>query len=313
MVGRLSLIILILVASPAFSAEAVELENQIPIDLAKALIQIPFDGEVRFNDATPASFPEFTIPNEFDVVGGVTMAASALSQVVLSSEHELRAGLKLLTDSLQGDGYVLQLKMPRPQNGFVSDANIATVHNLCNDDLGALLIRALRRGSDNLYAISGNKETIDSSGRTCGDRIARNTESYDRMERINNTGLRAELPLLSVPIEEGSNRQGLITNSRGRGGNDYYETSSQLVSAYPATFVHDDFVEQLIDQDWELVQEISDRESNWRITIEDRSLFGELQIIEAGEGVLSLYFRISRDVGLYIEDSLLRGPIRGLN
>lgn len=296
----------------AFGIHAAELNQEIPVGLAKALIQIPFDGEVRFYDSPPETFPEFTVPDDFDVVGGVTMLDAGLSQVVLSSGHELSVGLNLLLDSLQNDTYVLQLKMPQMQRGFVSDANFTTVYNLCNDDLGALSIRALRRGSDNLYAISGNKLTIDSSGSTCGDRIASAAESYNRMEQINNRGMRADFPLLSAPLEKNSDSQGSIIGSRSSGGNGYYETSSQLTTGHTAPFVHIYFTEQLTNQGWELVQDISDQESNWRITIEDRALFGELKIGETEEGVLNLYFRISKDAGLYIEDSLL-SPRRSSN
>ncbi|MCG8413169.1 MAG: hypothetical protein MI746_03020 [Pseudomonadales bacterium] len=286
---------------------AAEFDNGIPLDLAKALIEVPHTGEVRFYDEPPPAFPEVTVPSHFSFVGGMEMAEAGLVRIVLKSQHSLSEGLELLTASLQEDGYVLVPKMPARQRGFISDASETMIQNLCNDDKGALTIRALSRGGpDVFYSISGSRTTVDASGNTCGDRVRRRNEFVDSMNQRRNSGIRAELPIMSMPLEEGSASTGVIVGTRSSGGDDYYEISSQLKSGQSASHIHNHITDQLIDQGWEQVQELSEQESNWRTTVESRLVFGELVIRKVDEETLNLYFRISNNDGLIIEESRLR-------
>ncbi len=300
-----ALLVLWLVLSAG--VRAAEFGSEIPLDLAKALIEIPHTGEVYFYDEPPPTFPEVTVPSHFSFVGGIEMARAGLVRIVLKSQHSLNEGIKLLTASLQEDGYVLVPKMPTPRRGFVADAAESVVQDLCNDDMGALMIRVLSRGGpDIFYSISGSRTTVDASGNTCGDRVRRRNGYVDSMNQRMNSGIRAELPIMLMPLEEGSASTGLIVGSRSSGGDDYYEISSQLKSSRSASYIHDHITDQLIDQEWEQVQELNEQESNWRTTVENRLLFGELVIRKVDEETLNLYFRISENDGLIIEESRLR-------
>lgn len=289
--------------------KAAELDTAVPIELARAMVETPSTGEVRFYDEVPASFPDFTVPDEFVLVGAMEFAEAGIIRIVLTSPHVLKVGTGILNDSLETEGYSLIPKMPSARRGFIGNNSTPAIYNLCNDDLGALTIRSLRRGIDNLYSISGSRTTIDASGKTCGDRVRTRMGFIDSMIQRESSGIRAQLPAMLVPTEENSESAGIISGTRGSGGDEYYEISSQLVSGRTASYIHDHIAEQLLSQGWNRVQVVSERESNWRTTIEDQLLFGELIILEVGEEIVNLYFRISKSNGLTIEDSrLLPGP-----
>lgn len=290
--------------------EAAELTNEIPLDFAQALIELPQTGEVRFYDAPPPSFPEFTVPDGFTFVGGMDMDSAGFARVILKSPHEMSEGSTFLSNSLYEDGYVSMPRTPARERGFLADVSPPAVLNFCNDDKGTLQIRILQRGSSEIfYSMNGSRVATNSDGEACGDQVRERMEFAEmRMQRYN-SGLQSELPIMSMPVEDGSDRAGIIDGSRDRGGNDYFETSSQLLSGWPATYIHDHITEQLIDQGWEHVQSLGEGESNWRITLEDRTLFGELVVRQVGENTLNLYFRISIG-GLVIEESGLGFPVR---
>jgi len=288
-------------------ASAAELDDDIPLDLAKALIEIPQVGEVHFYDQPPPSFPELTVPDDFLFVGSVDVPQIGHTRIVIKSQHSLDAGLEVLTNSLQEDGYAMMPRRPEQQRGFIGGDAEPRIRHLCSDDKGALSIRALNRGDeDNYYSIVGSRITVDTSGNSCGDRIRNRYEFINSTTQRMNSGIRAQFPIMTMPLEKDSVSRGLIVGSRGSGGDDYYETSSHLNSAWPPSYIHDHVVEQLVEQGWEQVQSISEQESNWRVTIDNQLLFGEFAVDQVGEDTLSLYFRISENDGLFIEDSGIR-------
>lgn len=296
----------------ATEPKAAELDTAVPIDLARAIIEIPSAGDVRFYDEEPSSFPDLKVPDEFTFVGAMEMAQAGIARIVLKSPHALDVGTEILNNSLQSEGYVLMPRMPSVKRGFIGHNSTPAIYSLCNDDLGALNIRALSRSGDILFSISGSRLTIDAAGNNCGDRVRTQMEFVDSMIQRENSGIRAQLPITSVPIGENSDISGTIASTRSSGGDQHYEISSQLISDRTASYVHDHIKEQLLSQGWNRVQTVSEQESNWRTTVEDRLLFGELLILQLDEGLINLYFRISENDGLVIEESTLRPSIRPL-
>ena len=291
-------------------SDSAEFEAEVPIDLAKALIELPAIGNVRFFEEPPDSFPEMTIPAEFVLVGSMTMDLSGYSRTILKSQLSLNDGMPALIESLQNDGYSLVPKMPLDNRGFTVAESLPTTVGVCSDEKGSISIRAMERGLDYFYSVHGSRIPEDSRGDNCSERIARQNESVARRVATLNSGVRGLIPEMVLPSEQNTNYRGLYPSSRGRGSDDYYETSSQVRSSFSANDIYSHFAEQLVSQGWTIDEGGDVSESTWQLDIEvEQEVFGELFIEQVDEDMFNLRFRISTQEGLYIqeqEDSRIR-------
>lgn len=152
----------LLVLAGAISAQSVsaqEIQDDVPIDLVKALLgsNSPFD--VRIYSAVPDHFPQITIPDSAELLGGADMGHS--QQIVMRVEGDGMRQRAQIIAALESEGYLMLTQMPAAnpaQTGFVAPQLIppSMPVQLCHDTHGMLSVRI----TGNNPAQMGSTQTI---------------------------------------------------------------------------------------------------------------------------------------------------------
>jgi len=298
--GATTLLVPFVLAAGAYAAD--EMENTIPVELARALFDLPDTGELRFYPRTPEGFPEFTVPPEFQLMGG--MSLPNFSRVALHTELELSEGMSVLASALQSDGYLLTPAHPPAERGFVAARTMPTPMNVCHEERGSMLIRALKRGEAHYFSLTGDA-TVDTSGTTCAERVAERQRFIDGRLFRESSGIRAYLPRLALPQELDTEYDGFQPSFRSSGSNTEYVVSSVIRSERDIAAIYQHFAEQLRSQQWAQGREHTVgnfHQGEWQFINEnDQLISGALLIEKQDQDTISLRFTITTARDFYIQ------------
>lgn len=287
----------------AMQASAAELEDSIPVDLAKALFELPDTGQMRFYSDIPEGFPPFTVPAEFIILGGMTMPN--YSRVGIKGSVSMSEGMSILSSSFEDDGYLLFPKFLSHERGFVFGEIHPLPISVCHEDKGGISVRAISRDQDVFFSLTGGPST-DGSGVTCSEQVLKRQKFVDDQSFRETQGIRRDLPKLSIPIEKDLSLRGYQPGMRSSGSNTGLNITSQIPTTLNTAELYKHFADQLVAQQWTQSQNISNdgfAQGQWVKTIEnDQLIFGFLKVEKGGSGLFNLFFSISTSSGLYIED-----------
>lgn len=287
----------------AMQASAAELEDSIPVDLAKALFNIPVTGQMRFYTDIPEGFPPFTVPASFVVLGGMEMPNYL--RVGIKGSASMRDGMSTFRSSLERDGYILFPQPPRNQRGFVFSEFHPLPISVCDDYKGSISVRAISRDQDVFFSVTGGP-ALDESGTTCTELILDQQKFVDGQVFRDTQGIRRDLPKLSIPIEKDLSLKGYQPGMRSSGSNTGLNITSQIPTTLNTAELYKHFSDQLVAQQWTQSQDISNdgfAQGQWVKTIEnDQLIFGFLKVEKGGLGLFNLFFSISTSSDLYIQD-----------
>lgn len=298
---RLSIVAILLALATSASAGE-ELENAIPVDLARALLDLPSTGELHFYSIEPEGFPEFTVPPGFELLGG--MLLPNFSRVALRTEMTPTEGMATLTASLQSDGYLLVPVRPPRARGFIAANSFPTPSNVCHDERGSIQIRALVRGEAHYFSLTGSSAE-DTSGATCVEIVAQRQQFIDSVAPTESSGIRGYLPRLTIPEEQNAEYIGFQPPSRFSGTDTGYVVSSVIRSELDTKIIYQHFAEQLRSQQWTQGQELTGsnfHQGEWQFINEDDQLIsGALHVEQQDQDNVSLRFTVSTTRDYYIQ------------
>jgi hypothetical protein len=294
-------LIIFLVAMPVSAAE---LEDSIPVDLARALFDIPFTGQMRFYTDIPEGFPPFTVPANFTILGGMVMPNYL--RVGIKGSVSMREGMSTFSTSLERDGYLIFPEFLKSERGFVLGETHPLPLTACHDSKGKIRVRAISRDQDVFFSLTGGAAALNEPGTTCAELILDRQKFVDDQLFRESQGIRRDLPKLSIPIEKDLSLRGYQPGMRYSGSNTGYETTSQIPSSLSTSELYTHFSNQLVSQQWSQDQGINSEgfvHGEWVKTIEDDQLiFGLLKVEKDVSGMFNLFFSISTSSDLTIQD-----------
>ena len=211
----------------------------------------------------------------------------------------------MLTTSLQEDGFMLIPQYPRNERGFLATDTLPYPAEICNDEAGVILIRAIERGENYYFSLTAGPSR-DASDITCADQIAERRESIEFRLARETPWVRESLPRLTVPQDPESTYRERELATRFSGSNTSYETSSSIVSSLSAIEIYQHFSDQLISQQWTADQEPGSNNftrGDWRLVTETGKLIsGVLSVSLQGENTYRLEFSMSTQSDLFINE-----------
>jgi hypothetical protein len=131
-------------AIPLHAAE--EIQDNVPIDLVKALLAGGSPYEIRIYSGLPDSFPEIRIPDSAELLGGADMGTS--QQVILRAQGDGMQQRSQIMTSLEDRGYLMLTQVPAAnpaQTGFVTPLFIPPNMPLqfCHDEHGMVTVHII--------------------------------------------------------------------------------------------------------------------------------------------------------------------------
>lgn len=283
------------------SAADTEFENNIPIDLAKALLRGPGNVmELRIYSDMPDDFPSITLPDDVTLLGSMDQGHS--QQVILLSESDGQRELSVLTDSLQQSGYLV-IRQPggnRSQTGFVSanPQELGIANQFCHDTQGMFYIR-LQPAGDRTFINLTAMPNPNRGGYSCADMAAQATNRPGSTAFfVGSPGARSlqtSLPRLVLPDEAETETSFQPRLGRISGSSDHAESKTEFVLDWSLAEIYEHFADQVVDQGW-----IPDGETTgnrvalgvW-IKEDDDQLLGTLRLVSGDDDGYQAMFTVS--------------------
>lgn len=266
-----------------------EIEDSLPIDLARLFVGSAF-GEARFYSDILDDFPDFTVPEDFEVRGSLDQGYS--QRVVLRTSLQQEAAEEAITAAFAENGWRpldLPEAGPGPQVGFVSDQMPTRPLQLCHDALGTIGVSLSAAGEGRLVSLS--RSIVQPVPQTCEEQEAR--RGFFRP----GAGLAEYMPRLVMPEQEDGRDRPFMGGGGGGSSNDW-ESRASIAIDWSADRLFHHFSSQVIEQDWTL-----DAESiggllstgTWTKSPEDGvELIGILSVLELTDDNYEMRFRVLR-------------------
>ncbi len=292
---KLKIMSLIAMFSVSIAFADTEFEENVPLELVKALLGPSPYGETKVYSDIMDSFPDIGITDEFDVLGSIDRGY-ALS-VILVTELSGDDTKAFFTESLEGVGFgVFEVPGSRdPDNGFVApNAPTFDVGNrFCHDSLG--FISFIRKEQDdlNIVSLSLNRPR---DKRSCEAQFEEQAQGMARRGGRPG-GVRQYLPKMVLPESEPQ----LMTPFSGMGissSNNDLEARAVVNVDWEIEQLYAHFKTQVENQAWELDTEnigSSTAIGSWLLNpVADVSLVGTLSIIDSGDESFELKFQLTQ-------------------
>ena len=173
-----------------------EITGPIPSDLVNILLDPDGDGQFGIFDDIPDDFPEFNVPDSFDVI--VSLRTGITKRVSMATTLSQDAAEDIFIADFESRGWInTPFRTRTPENGFMSgDDPAAPRPRLCHDEFGQMTF---------IYGSHGNRTVLTlnfSPNYSYGDlNCAQQREQYARTYPTLNatSGLSSLLPRLIVP------------------------------------------------------------------------------------------------------------------
>ncbi len=260
--------------------------RQLAEDLASGQIYLEF----------PEGFPEFTMPEDIEVEGGLDRGSSLT--VVLKSELSTDVMEETIRAELTRSGWTeLETRTSQPRGGFVGNVTPMQARllrsQLCHDRYGMISIGP--RSRQGIY----NRVGMDWNYNASNPRITCAQQSEQRQDAPVRflAGINEHMPILELPEEDRGSRFRPPFGSGISGSGDAYTTRSPLLLDWDMAEINRWFADQLNNQDWE--HDVSwtgesTAGSTWsKLIDDDTELAGLLDIIHVEDDNYHLRFRLS--------------------
>lgn len=279
---------------PIVSVADTEFEDNVPIEVVKALFGLTPNGEVKLYSDLVSGFPEIQIPDGFEIIGSINRGYS-LSAVFAtdSSEDQVDSQVESAISAAQ---YV-PFPSPQPQRAatgfmYAEQAIRPDYNRYCHNSLGHLSYTFLELGTRNMVTLSSSFPSDRSS---CEQQIAQQEEIYNNMRGSGNR-FQALLPRLIVPQDEPRRFSPFRSSGLSSHNSNGVETSSSMVAEMELDEVYQYFKTQIEDQGWSLDSETVGRASasgTWTKSPEpELNLIGTLSVIQSEDDNYDLRFQL---------------------
>src|SRR3989338_1537487 len=152
-------------ATPVMAAEFMD---NVPLPLVRALLTNPGSNDVRIYSDVPEGLPEFVIPANFSVLGGI--AQNRGSRMILQTSATREDAIAALSDSLVNAGFVdVETLVGGRITGFVPSETMLSRRNFCRDDVGYLTIMFTEQAGINQVSLGTSNVLADSGISSCAE------------------------------------------------------------------------------------------------------------------------------------------------
>lgn len=285
-----------------------EFQGNVPLGFAEGLLSGPDFGQPTFYSDIVDSFPNFEIPEQFELLGSADLVY--VTRVILRSNLNLKDARQSLAHYLRSTEFniVPQSKVITESIGFISlDLPILPL-TFCNDKFGSVLARFRESNSGSIVTLDHSLAGA-SSGLTCTEYIKQSLEEVAFVESHRSSGLRNYQPRMVLPQPPSDKKMSYGAGIRGTGADDFYESTTVLVTVWSLAETYKHFADQISTQGWELRSENTVGATSvgeWLNPPDaDLSLIGTFTVQKTGESRFKLVFRMDRN--LYIPN-LNNGP-----
>lgn len=281
-------------AAPVMAAE---FTDNVPMPLVRALLTNPGSNDVRIYSDVPEGLPEFVIPANFSVLGGI--AQNRGSRMILQTSATREDAIAALSDSLVNAGFVdVETLVGGRITGFVPSEAMLSRRNFCRDDVGYLTIMFTELAGVNQVSLGTSNVLADSGISSCAELAEPRTPDMSRPDALF-SDLMQHMPVLEVPESANSSRPRPFLGTSGASASERtYETSSQFTSDMSILEVYPRFAQQIAAQGWALDGESTGQVSgsgNWvKIPDGDTYLHGLFSIVQSSEANFSIRFRLTK-------------------
>ena len=291
---RSGVILILAIFSLSNTLADIEFEESVPLELVKVFVgSTPF-GEVKIYSDLLSAFPEFTIPDGFNIMGSIDRGYSL--SVVLATELSTDQTTAALTQSFNQAGFT-EFEVPGsrdPGTGFVrpNQPSFQANKRLCHDALGFISFSYKEHTDYNIVTISSS---LPNNNRSCAEQLAEQSLAMNRYGATQG-GLRQYLPRLELP--ESQQRRitpffGMGSSSSNRG----VEARGNVNIDWEIEEIFRHFKEQIEGQDWLLDSEnvgaVSATGSWTRGPEPGMDLIGTLIVIKSGADSFELKFQLN--------------------
>ena len=291
---RSGVILILAIFSLSNTLADIEFEENVPLELVKVFVgSTPF-GEVKIYSDLLSAFPEFTIPDGFNIMGSIDRGHSL--SVVLATELSSDQTTAALTQSLNQAGFT-DFEVPGsrdPGTGFVrpNRPSFQASKRLCHDSLGFISFSYKEHTDSNMVTISSN---LPRNNQSCAEQLAEQSLAMNRYGATQG-GLRQYLPRLELPESE----QRRFTPFFGMGSsssNRSVEARGNVNIDWEIEEIFRHFKDQIEDQDWLLDSEnvgAASATGSWTRSPEPgMDLIGTLIVIKSDTDSFELKFQLN--------------------
>lgn len=275
----------------------VELEDNIPIELARALLRSGHSMPVRFYADIPDHFQTVALPQDAEVLGSVDQGHN--QQVFLRVSGNGVPQRSRMIAALEEEDYLILTQAPVDPNqtGFVAPPIIppGVPVQLCHDSRGMINIRLTSAPDTDDTTINLMMSAIGrGAGFSCAQMIEQTTGFHHRAGAASGLQLRSHLPRMELPVSATTPAQPhrmSMTSS-----NASTETRIEFQVDLPLEDLYRHFADQVGAQDWQTdAESIGTRTAQglWLLDVDDHQLLGTLRLVSQGEESYLASFSIS--------------------
>ncbi len=282
-----------ILSQTSFLFAQTEFEDPIPADLVKIFMTDLLSGDVYLYSDIPEGFPVFTIPDNYEVLGGFKNEYQ--SMVILRTELDQSLAAEAIIDSLISNGW---LEIGAPQMGplqglgFVGAEIINFPTRLCHDDFGNMSV-PIEIYNGEVVVKAALNVNLGGVVLTCSEQLEMSTNPMTMRQR---SGAIEYLPRLETP--ENSNNRGRLPfmagSASGRNGEAQADITIRVNWSIDQIYSH--LSTQLIDQDWILDTQSTGEFTNasgWtKAVADDVDLTGFLNISKMDNSEYHLSFSL---------------------
>ena len=279
-----------LLVAPLFAAD--EYTDEIPIDLARALINYGGAGaNTRIYKGLPDNFPDIKLPKKLKVLGSLNSGFT--QRVILQNDGDLLDVIMELKTNLEAAGWqeIMQYRPPQlqQQRGFVMGTSLDIPRTWCNDAIGNMQVIIQPSDGKALFNLNINQLP---RGATPGCQAMQQNATRN----MNMDTLQKYMPTLQAPPTL-SGPNGYQSRGGGGSGSDYQSRASITVKMTCAElFGH--FADQVENQgrqaDKAMKGEYQAAGSWTRQDDKGKTLIGMLSIVKMDDNNYEMTFRIVR-------------------
>ncbi|MCH8264626.1 MAG: hypothetical protein IIC10_04435 [Proteobacteria bacterium] len=292
---RSGVILILAIFSLSNTLADIEFEESVPLELVKVFVgSTPF-GEVKIYSDLLSAFPEFTIPDEFNIMGSIDRGRSL--SVVLATELSSDQTTAALTQSFNQTGFT-EFEVPGsrdPGTGFVrpNQPSFQANKRLCHDAFGFISFSYKEHTDSNMVTISSN---LPNNNQSCAEQLAEQSLAMNRYGATQG-GLRQYLPRLELPESEQRRTSPFFGMGSSSSSGNGVEARANVNVEWEIGEVFRHFKEQIEDQNWQLDSEIVGAASatgSWIHSPEPGlDLIGTLIVLRSSEGSFELKFQLN--------------------
>jgi len=271
-----------------------EIQDNVPLDLVKAMLGSIPAGEVKIYSDLLSRFPALDMPGGLEIMGSLerNYGMSAFYRTELSS-NELE---QTLDTSITDVGYVKfeQIRAHSFSNGFILSSAVARPLNnrYCHDTLGNLSY--VYNEEEGVVTLSN---TYNSDYRSCAEQVEEQAQMNSRAGDVRGSRLQQYLPSMVLPETQRQPHSPFIGRSGYSGSDRDIQVRANLDIDWSIEEAFRHLAEQITEQSWVLDTEsvgTSTATGIWTYSPEPGTeLLGTLTVLQVSEETFELKFQLT--------------------